>query len=148
MGFLSNIKNAVTGGAVKVQVQCPAVQRGTAAMIQIYGQAEAAGNVNGVYLLVRATERCELSDTDWEDGYQSTETVRGNHVSWEHRIPVAGAFQMQQGQQMQWQVPLQLPPNVGPSFEGHMISHTWEIQAGLDMTGNDPDSGWQAIQVY
>ncbi len=117
-------------------------------MIQIYAQAESAGNVNGVYLIVRATERAELEDNDWEDGHHNTETVRGHHVSWEQKIPVAGAFQMQQGQQMQWQVPLQLPPNVGPSFQGHMISHTWELQAGFDMTGNDPDSGWQAIQVY
>lgn len=148
MGFFSNLKNAVTGGAAEVQVQCQAVQRGTPAMVQIFAQAKAAGNVNGVYLLVRAVERCEVRDRDWEGGQSHTETVRGHRVSWEHRIPVSGAFQMQEGQQMQWQAQLQLPHDVGPSLQGHMISHTWEIQAGLDMTGNDPDSGWVTIQVY
>ncbi|MEZ4445473.1 MAG: hypothetical protein R3B72_40740 [Polyangiaceae bacterium] len=148
MGFFSNLKNAITGGAADVQVQCPNVQRGMPAVVQIWATAKGAGNVNGVYLLVRAVERCEVKDTDWEGGQSHTETIRGHRVSWEQRIPVAGGFQMQPGQQMQWQAQIQIPQNIGPSLQGHMISHTWEIQAGLDMTGNDPDSGWVAIQVF
>jgi hypothetical protein len=149
MGFFSNIKNAITGGAATVQVQAPqALQRGQAAVVNISATAKSAGSVAGVYLLIRAIERCQVKDTDWEGGQSHSETVRGTHTSWEHRIPVAGAFEMAEGQQMQWQAQIQIPQNVGPSLEGHMISHSWEVQAGLDMTGNDPDSGWVAIQVW
>ena len=148
MGFLSNLKNAVTGGAADVQVQCAAVQRGTPTMVQIFAQAKSSANVSGVYLLVRALERAKVTDRDLDDGHSYTETINATHTSYEHRIPVAGAFQMVEGQQGQWQVQLQLPANVGPSLQGHMISHEWAIQAGLDMTGNDPDSGWTVIQVY
>jgi hypothetical protein len=148
MGFFSNFTNALTGGAATVQVQAPPVQRGTPAVVQIWAQAKANANVNGVYLLVRAIERAELKDTDWDDGQRRTETVRGRKVSWEQKIAVAGPMQMAEGQQLQWQAQLQLPTNVGPTFRGSMIQHTWEVQAGLDMTGNDPDSGWIAIEVY
>jgi len=148
VGFFSNIKNAVTGGAAKVQLQCPEVRRGQPTTVQIWAQAESGGNVNGVYLLVRAIERARVRDTDFSDGHAHRETVNGSHTSYEHRIPVAGAFQMQAGQQGQWQVQLHLPHEVGPSLKGHMISHEWALSAGLDMTGNDPDSGWIPIQVY
>ncbi len=116
--------------------------------MKIWAQAESDGNVNGVYLLVRAIERAQLSDTDFSDGQTQRETVSGSHTSYEHRIPVAGAFLMRAGQQDQWQVQLQLPQEVGPSLKGHLISHEWAVSAGLDMSGNDPDSGWITIQVY
>jgi hypothetical protein len=148
VGFLSNLKNSVTGGAADVQVQCPAVQRGTPVTVQIHAQAKGNANVAGVYLLVRAMERATVSDREWEDGRSYTETINATHTSFEHRLPVAGPFQMVEGQQGQWQAQLHLPQNVGPSMQGHMISHEWSIQAGLDMAGNDPDSGWITIQVY
>ncbi|MFO0552250.1 MAG: hypothetical protein U0271_27940 [Polyangiaceae bacterium] len=148
MGFFSNLKNAVTGGAATVQVQAPPVQRGTPAMVQIWAQAKSSGSVNGVYLLVRAVEHAQVRDTDYNNGSVRTETVRNTHTAWEYRIPVAGPFQMAEGQQMNWQASLQLPTNIGPSFQGQTISHVWEVQAGLDMTGNDPDSGWVQLQVY
>jgi hypothetical protein len=148
VGFLSGLKNAVTGGAAEVQLQCPAVQRGQVVTVQIWATAKSSANVAGVYLLVRAVEQANLRDTDWEDGHAHRENVHGTYTSYENRIPVSGPFQLQEGQQGQWQVQLQLPTDVGPSLSGNIISHEWALQAGLDMTGNDPDSGWIPIQVY
>ena len=59
----------------------------------------------------------------------------------------SGPQQIQQGQTYDFEGMIQIPANANPSFRGSMIKHTWEVQAGLDMTGNDPDSGWQVIEV-
>lgn len=70
----------------------------------------------------------------------------GRKTTYETRIQIAGATKLEQGQTYRWgQVPI--PPQLNPTFTGQMIQHVWEIQAGLDMTGNDPDSGWIPIQV-
>ena len=148
MGFFSNLKNAVTGGAAEIQLQCQGAQRGQVAWVQITAQAKSSGNVSNVYLLIRAIERAEAQDTDWEDGHSHRETVRSTYTSFEHRLQVAGPFQLVEGQHYQWQAQIQLPQNVGPSFQGHIISHEWQLQAGLDMPGNDPDTGWISIQVW
>ncbi len=147
MGFLSNLKNAVTGGAATVQVEVGQAVRGQAMPFRVHATAKADAQVNGVYLLVRAVESAELKDTDWEGGKAHREIVRGRKVSWEQRVPVSGGGQLQNGQQYHWEGSVQLPANVGPSFQGHMIRHIWEVQAGLDMPGNDPDSGWVPVDV-
>lgn len=147
MGFFSNLKNAVTGGAATVSVQVPAGQRGSSVPFQIQAIAKSNGNVQSVYLLVRALESAQVSDTDYNGGQARKETVHGQRVTYETRIAVAGAMQLQEGQTYRWEGQLPLPTNANPSFAGQMVNHTWQIQAGLEMTGNDPDSGWQTVQV-
>jgi hypothetical protein len=148
MGFFNNLKNAVTGGSAAVQLQCQGAQRGQVAWVQITAQGKANSAVANVYLLIRAVERAQVKDRDFDGGHSTTETVRGNYTSFEHKVQVAPAFQMAEGQNYQWQAQIQLPQNIGPSFQGHMISHEWQLQAGLDTPGNDPDSGWVTIQVW
>lgn len=146
MGFFSNLKNAVTGGAATVRVQAPSAQRGQAVPIQIEAVAKANGQVNAVYVLVRATESATIHESD-HVGPSKGETAQGRKVAFETRINVAGAQQIESGQVYRWEGQLSLPATVNPTFRGQMIQHHWEIQAGLDMRGNDPDSGWQPIDV-
>jgi hypothetical protein len=148
MGFFSNLKNAVTGGAASVQIQLPpAARRGETIPVTIQATAKSAAKVTSVYLLVRATEHAQVKDTDYANGKSSTETVHGRKITYETRIAIAGAQQLDEGQSYTWQGQLPMPQTSNPTFRGQMINHTWEIQAGLDMTGNDPDSGWQTIEV-
>jgi hypothetical protein len=147
MGFFKDLKNKVTGGAVTVTVTVPPVRRGQAAQVTVQATAKANAKVSSVYLLVRATESCEVKDTDTVDGKSRTETVRGRHTSYETRLQVAGSQELKEGQSYTWQTQLELPTSALPSLNGKIIDHEWEAQAGLDMTGNDPDSGWQSFQV-
>ncbi len=57
------------------------------------------------------------------------------------------ASEIQAGQVYNWEGVIELPGNTNPSLSGKLIDHKWEIQAGLDMPGNDPDSGWQTLSV-
>ena len=139
MGFFKDLKNKVTGGAATVRVNVPSARRGQAVPIQVQATAKANGKASAVYVLVRATERAEFK----EDG----EKVSGSRVSYETRVNIAPAQELQDGQTYNWEGVLELPTNTNPTVRGSIIDHIWEVQAGLDMPGNDPDSGWQSFDV-
>ena len=140
MGFFKDLKNKVTGGAATVRVNVPSARRGHAVPIQVQATAKANGKASAIYLLVRATEKAEFKGSD-------NEKVSGFKVSYENRVTIAGAQDLKEGETYSWDGVLELPTNSNPTLRGSIIEHTWEVQAGLDMTGNDPDSGWQSIDV-
>ena len=139
MGFFKDLKNKVTGGAATVRVNLASAQRGRAVPVQVQATAKANGKVSAVYLLVRATESSEFK--------VNNEKVQGSKVSFETRITIAGAQDIKEGETYNWDGQLELPVNTNPTLRGSIIDHTWEVQAGLDMPGNDPDSGWQTLDV-
>ena len=139
MGFFKDLKNKVTGGGATVRVTVPATQRGRAVPVQVQATAKANGKVSAVYLLVRATENAAFK----KDG----EKISESKTSFETRIQIAGAQDIKEGETYNWDGQLELPVNTNPTLRGAIIDHTWEVQAGLDMPGNDPDSGWQSIDV-
>ena len=139
MGFFKNLKNSITGGAATVHVNVQNARRGQAVPVKIQATAKADGKVSAVYLLVRGMESAE-----WKEG---NERVGNSRVSYETRIQIAGPLDIKEGQTYSFDGQLELPLNASPTFRGQLINHLWEVQAGLDMPGNDPDSGWQNIDV-
>jgi len=140
MGFFKDLKNKVTGGAATVRVNIPSARRGQAVPVVVQATAKANGKVSAVYLLVRATENAELRNS-------SNEKVSGSKVSYENRVMIAGAQELKEGETYSWEGSVELPASAHPTLRGTIIHHQWEVQAGLDMPGNDPDSGWQAFDV-
>ena len=151
MGFFDKIKSAVsavTGGAAKVYIEVGQAQRGFSAPVKVRAVAEGDLKVDSVYVLVRAMEHAEVMDTDMKaTGGIKRERVRGKHTSYEHRAQLAGATTLEAGREYTWEGQIEIPGHVAPSFKGSIIRHVWEVQAGLDAFGNDPDSGWQEVQV-
>lgn len=140
MGFFKDLKNKVTGGAAQVTIQMPQqAQRGQGLPVQIQATAKADAKLTAVYLLVRATESCE-----WKNG---SEKIGNSKTSFETRIQVAGPQELKEGETYNWQGLIELPVSAHASMRGSLIEHSWEVQAGLDMAGNDPDSGWQKLDV-
>lgn len=139
MGFFGDLKNKVTGGAAQVTVQMQAAKRGAATPVRVQAVAKSNGKVASVYVLVRGTE-----SASWKADNQ---TVGNSHQSFDTKIVLAGAQDIVAGQTYTWDGQVELPANVHPSVSGKLIEHRWEVQAGLDMPGNDPDSGWQSFQV-
>jgi len=140
MGFFKDLKNKVTGGGATVRVNVPTAQRGRATPVQVQATAKANGKVSAVYVLIRATES---SNFKTDDGNK----VSGSKVSYETRVSIAGASEIKEGETYNFEGVIELPTNSNPSLRGSIIDHIWEIQAGLDMPGNDPDSGWQSFDV-
>ena len=140
MGFFKDLKNKVTGGGATVRLSIGTVARGRSAPVQVQAQAKANGKVSSVYLLVRATESCSFKDSNGDK--QSAAKV-----SYENKITISNAQELKEGESYEWTGQLELPTNTNPTLRGSLIEHTWEIQAGLDMAGNDPDSGWTTFEV-
>lgn len=140
MGFFKDLKNKVTGGGATVRINVPSVQRGRATPVQIQATAKANGKVSSVYLLIRSTENANFKT---DDGNK----VTGSKVSYETRVTVTNACELKEGETYNWEGVVELPTNTHPTMRGSIIDHTWEIQAGLDMAGNDPDSGWTSFEV-
>ena len=139
MGFFKDLKNKITGGAATVRVNVPNARRGQSVPVKIEATAKANGKVAAVYVLVRGVEAAE-----WRDG---TEKVGNSKVGFETRVNIAGAQEIKEGQTYTWEGNFDLPMTANPTLRGSLINHTWEIQGGLDMPGNDPDSGWQSFEV-
>lgn len=151
MGFFDKIKSAVsavTGGAAKVYIDVGEAQRGFSAPVTVRAVAEAELKVSSVYVLVRAQEHAEVMDTDMKaTGGIKREKVRGSHKSFDSKLELAGAMTLEAGREYTWEGQIEIPGHVAPTFHGTIIRHVWQVQAGLDAFGNDPDSGWQEIQV-
>jgi hypothetical protein len=148
MGLFSNIKNAITGGAAAVTLTMPAgAKRGEAFAVTINATAKGSGNVKSVYLLVRAIETAEVDHQVTVNGQSRTEKVHGSKTTYETKMAIAPAFSLTEGQAYTWGGTVTLPATSNPTFKGQMVKHTWELEAGLEMTGNDPDSGWKPLDV-
>jgi hypothetical protein len=113
--------------------------------------------INGVYLLVRAEEEVRL------DGDRVERTIReriedfaadgrlddivDRVTTCDFRVNVAGPATLEANGDYEWDAEVTLPPGSTPSFRGRNCAHVWQIQAGLDAFGNDPDSGWVEFHV-
>src|SRR5262245_45470467 len=109
MGFFSNLKNKITGGAASVTIQVPAsLRRGQSAALNIQATAKADGKVAAVYVLVRGTESCEFK--------HEGDKVSSEHVSYENKIMISGPQDIKTGETYSWQGQIELPANVHPSL--------------------------------
>jgi hypothetical protein len=158
MDKLKGIGRALTGSGAKVTVSADSGTIAAPFTVRITATvADADLAIRGVYLLVRAQEIVRLDSGEVErsirakihdfqadgrlNGITSTETTC------DMRIQVAGADTLKAGQTYTWDGTVKLPPTSAPTFNGRNAQHVWQVQAGLDATGNDPDSGWVTLHV-
>ncbi len=143
MGFfdkLKAMKNAVTGGAAKVEVETgDGAELGEPFAVKVRATAKADLNISSVYVIVRAVEQVTVPD---ERG-RIPDEIHGEYETFEDRVEVTGAQELKAGEQYEWECEITLSDDdCNPTFDGEICQHIWQIQAGLDAKGNDPDSGW------
>lgn len=148
MGFLDKIKSAknlVTGGGAKVQIQLPPnAARGQTLSVLVRAQvASAPLKVSKVYIKVRSRENVDFTLNHKGDKIR----VEEEHDTFEQEFVVTGPLQLDAESQHEWPAEIQLPISSQATYRGHNSNHVWEFQAALDVTGNDPDSGWQELPV-
>ena len=151
MGFFGKLKsavNVVTGGAAKVNVEFNEATFGESLIVTINATTKAECKVDKVYLKFRGVEEIELEDTDYSDRdgdgdtERTSERIHRSHTTFETEYVVSGPQEIGEDESVQWQFEVPMPEHLQPTYRGHYCSHQYEVQAGLDMFGNDPDSGW------
>ncbi|MBV70722.1 MAG: hypothetical protein CMH52_05165 [Myxococcales bacterium] len=153
MGLWDTLKsavNSVTGGSATVEIEVGEATLGEPIFVRVRATAEADLEISAVYLLVQAIEYAEVRDVDYDfdDGHRRIEYVRGNLTTFNTRFELAEGQCLSTGESYAWEGTFVIPDTENPTFDGQMISHTWQIQAGLDAPGNDPDSGWRSFEVW
>jgi hypothetical protein len=149
MGLFDKLKQAanfVTGGGASVQVMPVAAEFDRTQPIKVRISAQikdAPMEASAIYLNVRSKESVFLRKTI--NG--KTENINDDHTGYTHKVQVSGPQTLEGGKSYDWEVEFTLPNHGQPSFIGTMSKHTWEVMGGLDVKGNDPDSGWVEIKV-
>ena len=149
MGFFSKIKNYVTGGAAEVKLvfENQVVDGSDPVRLFIHARAKDDCKVKEVYFRMRGIEtyvkREETISTDSDgDSSRTYRDVVKTDIHIGTKTTVARDISLVAGDEEKWLVEFEIPANSCPTFHGKEVSFKWEVYAGLDMPGNDPDSGW------
>ncbi|MBI1208388.1 MAG: hypothetical protein GC191_14020 [Azospirillum sp.] len=154
MSFFKNLKNMVTGGGAEltVSIEEPALEQPFSVHVEAkIGDADC--KVKQVYLRLWGEERVEVPNVEVarRNGNElvvTREAVRAATTTVDLTIELAPAGTLQANQTYSWDTEVQVPADALPTYYGRLACHEWRIQAGLDMRGNDPDSGWLTIELY
>jgi hypothetical protein len=148
VGFLDklkSVKNMVTGGGAKISLQIGQVQLGVPIPVVVRAQIESGAiNASKVYVAVRAVETVRI-ERRTDDGKR--ETVDDTETTFSQEFPITGPVQLPGNSMHEWQGQIILPTSVQPTYQGKHAKHEWSVIAALDVTGNDPDSGWIEFHV-
>ncbi len=148
MGFLSKMKNKLTGGGAKVTITAEATDVRSTIKIDVTAEIKDAPiDITQVYLWVKSVE--SISVPERELGSEATRGVNiERDIFARQEFQISGAETLNGGQTYNWSYEFQLPEgNLQPSYMGEFARHEWLFQVGLDAKGNDPDSGWQVCEL-
>lgn len=147
MGFFDKLKsvvNAVTGGAAKVtiQLQQACVFPGETVSVKITATSTGAEvKSKGVYVDVFAEERVCVRDEDNRSDINRSKTTT------QQTIQIAPDFVLAPNESKTFEGSFQFPSDVMPTFAGTLCQHLCQIRGRIEAFGNDPDSGYQVINV-
>lgn len=151
MGFFLKLKNTLTGGWAKIAIECEGGLRGDEIRVLIRALVGAETiEIDRVYLKVRSFEEVEIPSY----GFQNIATQQQDFIDIEHTYDdyvkdytVDGPQQLAANKEYEWEYSFTIPEDCLPSFTGKISRHLWEVYAGLEMSGRDPESNWQIIEV-
>ncbi|VXD14860.1 hypothetical protein [Marinoscillum sp. 108] len=154
MGLFSKIKNYITGGAASVSVVFESPMVDGSAPIRLFVTAIAKDDckIKKVYLNIRARETYIKTVTYTEtDGDGNSRTSTRDETRFEDHFQkemiLATDLELKKGAEDKWLAEFELPEDTKATYHGKSVFFKWEFQAGLDMPGNDPDSGWVELLV-
>jgi len=156
MGVFDKLKSAaqaMTGGAAKVSIEYPlqTVFPGEPMHVRVTVVSNANGEIKsqGVFVDMVAEEHISGSESARcpRCGNNFNTPVREAKKTFEQSFPIASAMVLAPGQSQTFEAQLMVPGGAQPSYAGPQVHHDWKIRGRIQMTGNDPDSGFQAIRV-
>ena len=145
MGFLDKMKSAasaVTGGAAKVSIEFPHQPTRSGDSMQVKVTVMSMGKEvksGGVFVDIEARETGQVKCAKCQ------QMIPINVQTVGQSIPIGPAFVLQPGETKVIEATIQIPPGQ-PTYNGN-VRHEWKIRGRLDAFGNDPDSGFQLIEV-
>ena len=153
MGFFSKLADAVTGGWVKVYLQWSEPVLGKPIQVRVNVDAiRSDKDIGGVYVQVIAEEKVTVPDVHVAETFsgvlrEKVEAVSHTAITYDQKFSIGGPQLLKTGQTYEWSGTITIPADARPTYLGVNASHSWRVIAGLEVKGNDPDSGWTTIPV-
>ncbi len=153
MGFLSNLKNSLTGGWADVVIDHGEGRRGEPLELTVHVAVRSSAiEVSDVYVQLECHEIVEIDNhrvSDHDDGELDVDHVdiRKQERLFDRRVSLARSVSLDADSQQAYEGQVDLPAHLPPSYSGRHAKIRWRVLAALDMKGNDPDSGWREIRV-
>ncbi|HRG48686.1 MAG TPA: hypothetical protein PLX69_09485 [Leptospiraceae bacterium] len=147
MSFFSDIKNKITGGGAKINLEFSNLTLAAPFQVKMVATISDSADlkVDKVYLKIRSSEIAVINrasvSTDDNNSQSFNETVFTKEFS------LSGSQVLTKGKTYEWTQEIALPSECKPTFTGKMIFHEWYVLGGLEVPGNDPDSGWTRIEL-
>jgi len=146
MGLLDKMKSvgqAMTGGGAKVSLEYPIkpLRAGETlpvkvTVVNVSGKELKSG---GVFVDIHATESGQVKCK------HCGQMTQVNNDSVKQSIPVGPAMVLQPGETKVYEANIQVPSGQ-PSYNG-VVSNVWKLRGRMDAFGNDPDSGFQTVEI-
>ena len=147
MSFMDSLKsmvNTVTGGSatVTIQLQQACVFPGEAVSFKITAKSNGAEvKSKGVYVDIFAEEKVSLRDEETKQEINRAKTTI------QQTIQVAPGFTLAPNEAKEFAGTFEFPSNALPTFAGAFTQHRCLLRGRIEAFGNDPDSGYQAINI-
>lgn len=154
MGFLNKLKGAVsklTGGGAKVTVFVNG--NNIKETLNITVNAEVKDNpleVKKVYLRIKSVEKIDIPKNSLPQNLREAAKfglTLTNDIFPKKEYVIAEAQNLEAKQTYTRNIDIKIDDSAVPSYNGHFANHEWLFYAGIDVKGNDPDSGWQKFDL-
>lgn len=154
MGIFSKIKNYITGGAAEVAVvfENDLVRPEDKLRLFVTASAKDDCKIKKVYLHIKCEETYKKRETTTTTDSNGNTTTTSRDVTkyYSHftkELVLAEDILLRKDSEEKWLAEFEIPVDALPSFKGKDCHMAWKVFAGLDMPGNDPDSGWVSFYV-
>jgi sporulation-control protein spo0M len=141
---LKDMVNVVTGGAATVTIELlqACVIPGETVSVRITARSNGVEvKSKGAYVDVYAEETVSFKDDD------SKAEINRTKSTVQHTVQIAPAFVLAPDETKTFDGTFQFPSNALPTFVGSLCKHVCRLRGRIEAFGNDPDSGYQAINV-
>lgn len=150
MGFFDKLKSAVnfvSGGAAKVSIEWGPQVAFPGEPIQVRVTVASTGpaiHSGGVFVDVAAHEQLNVPPNTLPGQAQA---ISHQKQTFSHTFQIAPAFALGPGEMRQYDGVITLPAQAQPTYDGPLADHDWGMRGRVELTGNDPDSGFQKLVV-
>src|SRR4051794_4859597 len=151
MGLFDKVKNSLSGNwaDLSVRIDGALVRGGVMNATVDIAVKDNPITIESVILELRCEEFVQIRNASMQTstGTASTGNVTDSETLFNQEVIVAGAGELAAGGTFACPGQIQIPPTAPPTVVGRNARFDWQVRARVSMNGNDPDSGWQTIQV-
>jgi hypothetical protein len=152
MGFfdkLKSITNKITGNSAKVDIVVDSIiYRNSSVPVTINVEVKESGiTIDKVYLEVRAMEYVKIVQHEVVNGNSVTKERTNTSEIHRFSFEVSSSQYLEANKKYTWDTEFSIPEGAQATYNAYPREVRWAVFAGLDTTGNDPDSGWKDLFV-